>query len=488
MLSKISKFSFSSSILKSTEQFFKQAGKIADIPEEDINFYFEPELSCQINIPLKRENGEFINVNCYRTQHKQHRVPTKGGLRFMVGITTEDVHAFSALTTVKNAITAVPFGGSFGAISIDPALMTSREVELITRKYTTELCKRGFIGASIDVPGPDHHTGEREMNWIKDTYQTFYGQNDINAQGCVTGKSLNQGGIRGRVQAGGLGASIFLNHLFNHKKISQRLGLEQGIAGKTFIIHSFGKIGYWTAFYLQEQGAKLIGVIEKDGSIYNPEGIDVNLVKLHFDKNHSFKGYPGAEFYPDETAMYKKCDMLIPTYVNHLINKNNADKLNCKYLVENTNAVVSYEADQILNKKGIVVFPDVLISCGPIIVSYMEWLKNLEHIRKGRLTRKWEEQSNYSLMQFISESTGLKMEVSEDNKEKLQGAQERDIVNSGLEAIIEESVDEILPILEKNPNISLREACYVDALTKLHSHYKSVGIALSNAIKIEKKK
>lgn len=385
---------------------------------------------------------------------------------------------------MKNALTSVPFGGSFGAISIDPLKHTEREVELITRKYTTELCKRGLIGASIDVPGPDHHTGEREMNWIKDTYQTFYGATDINSSGCVTGKSLNQGGIRGRLEAGGLGASIYLRYLFNNNALVKRLGLEKGLKGKTFIIHSFGKIGYWTAFYLQEMGAKLIGVIEKDGSIYNPEGIDVNQVKVHFDRTQTLKGLAGAQSFEDETAMYQECDMFIPTYVNHLINETNAHKLKCKYFVENTNAVASFEADQIMAKNGIVSFPDILVSSGPIVVSYMEWLKNLEHIRKGRLTRKWEEQSNYQLMQFISEQTGLKIEADQKSKVRLQGAQERDIVESGLESIIEEATLELLPILDAHPEISLRTACYINGLTKLHDHYRIAGIAMGTASKI----
>lgn len=243
--------------------------------------------------------------------------------------------------------------------------------------------------------------------------------NDINSNGCATGKSLNQGGIRGRVEAGGLGASIYLKYIFSNWDLLEKFGLTPGIEGKTFIIHSFGKIGYWTAFHLQEMGAKCIGLIEKDGSIYNPEGLDVNLVKVHFDRNHTLKGFPGAQTFEDNEAMFQKCDLFIPTYVNHLINETNADKLQCKCFVENTNAVSNFEADEIMNKKGIVVFPDVLISSGPIVVSYMEWLKNLEHIRKGRQTRKWEEQSNLKLMEFLSEATGLKMEVSTKNQLKL---------------------------------------------------------------------
>lgn len=207
--------------------------------------------------------------------------------------------------TIKCSIVNLPYGGAKGGICIDPRKYSLRELESLTRQYAVRLAKKNSIGASVDVPGPDLGTSEREMSWMKSTYQSYYGQSDINSSAVTTGKYLNLGGISGRQQSTGLGVFTCAKQLLNHPTIAKNLKVTPGLKGKSFIVQGFGNVGFWATRYFTEEEAKLVGVAEVDGSIYNPQGLDYQAVKDYILENKGVKGFPNAEYFENEDAIYK---------------------------------------------------------------------------------------------------------------------------------------------------------------------------------------
>lgn len=225
-------------------------------------------------IPLKRDNGAMETILCYRAQHKHHKLPVKGGTRYDDAIDLQEVMALASLMTFKLTIADVPFGGAKGGVKINPANYSQREIERVTRRYAMELAKKNFIGPQIDCLGPDLGTNEQIMTWIKDTYVNMHGETNINAEGCTTGKFVSQGGIEGRAESTGLGVYYCTKKLMNTPSFIERSLLStEGVAGKTVIVQGFGAVGYWAAKFLQQDGAKIVGVIEYNSAIYNPNGL-----------------------------------------------------------------------------------------------------------------------------------------------------------------------------------------------------------------------
>lgn len=429
----------------------------------------------RINFPVKIGN-EIQVIEAYRVQHSHHRLPTKGGIRYSDMVDQDEVMALAALMTYKCAVVDVPFGGAKGGIKINPKNYTVNQLEKITRRYAYELIKRGFIGPSVDVPAPDYGTGEREMSWIVDTY-TAFNPNQIDANGCVTGKPISQHGIHGRSEATGRGVFYGLRHACQQKEEMKKLGLELGIEGKTIIIQGFGNVGYHSARILQENGAVIVGIAEYEGGLYNPKGIDVEELKSFQYENNTIKTYPKAEFIPNSNALMEyPCDILIPAALENQITQENASKIQAKIVGEGANGPVTPIADEILRKKGVLIVPDMYLNAGGVTVSYFEWLKNLSHVRFGRMESRFQEGAFSNLAALIEAKTGQKLSAKEKALVN-RGADELDIVRSGLEDTMIESFENIYEIYKRSRKIEdLRTAAYVMALDSIAVSYQEMGI------------
>lgn len=459
---------------QNVQSYVEQAAKHTSLSEGLLQQIKECNAVYKINFPVKIKN-EIKVIEAYRVQHSHHRLPTKGGIRYSDMVNQDEVMALAALMTYKCAVVNVPFGGAKGGIKINPKEYTEDELERITRRYIFELNKKGFIGPALDVPAPDFGTGEREMSWIMDTY-TQFNQQDLNAAACVTGKPIEQGGIWGRTEATGRGLFYGLKHACSFADDMKKLGLTVGLEGKTVIIQGFGNVGYHSARIMQENGAIIIGIAQYDGGVYNAKGIDIEDLKEYHISNKTIKNYPKAKFIKDPGALLEyECDILIPAALENQISEENAPRIKAKIIGEGANGPITPKAESILLKKGIMVVPDLYLNAGGVTVSYFEWLKNLAHVNFGRLDRRYQDNSFHRIIDLIEENTGRK--ISKKEREELRGANELDLVRSGLEDTMIYSYETIREILKKNKKIqSLRTAAYVDALEKIGSTYNKRGI------------
>ncbi len=430
----------------------------------------------QVRFPIKKENGDIITIEAYRVQHSHHKTPCKGGIRFSEAVNQDEVMALAALMTYKCAIVNVPFGGAKGGIKINPREYTVYELEKITRRYTAELIRKNFIGPGTDVPAPDYGTGEREMAWILDTYVAMH-PGEIDAAGCVTGKPVTQGGVRGRKEATGLGVFYGLSEVCNMPSVMDKLGLTTGVKGKRICVQGLGNVGYHTASFFQQAGAIIVGLAEYEGAIYNADGLDVDKVVLHRHKTKSILDFEGAHnFEKGGDALEMDCDILIPAALENVINGNNASRIKAKIVGEAANGPLTPEADEILNLKGTLVVPDMYLNAGGVTVSYFEWLKNLSHVRYGRLEKRFTENMNHHILGQMEELTG-KSVSSLERDFIMHGADEVDLVRSGLEETMITATREIVDIWQKTPAIpDMRTAAYVCAINKVATSYAELGI------------
>lgn len=418
-------------------------------------------------------------IEAYRVQHSHHRLPTKGGIRYSNHVNQEEVMALATLMSFKCAIVDVPFGGAKGGVKVNPWEYSEYELEKITRRYTTELVKRNMIGPAIDVPAPDYGTGEREMAWIYDTYRAF-NEKEIDAAGCVTGKPVTQGGIRGRTEATGRGVYYGIREACNNKADMKKLGLEPGIAGKTMVIQGLGNVGSYTSTICQEEGdAKIVGVSEVEGAIYNPKGIDINELLKFRKETGSIIDYPGAKSFPKDdrkVVLEFECDILVPAALENQITEKNASRIKAKIIGEAANGPITSEAEEILLKKGKLIIPDVYLNAGGVTVSYFEWLKNLSHIRFGRMDKRFNQNTYDNFVNLVEKMTGKK--VSNMEREFLtKGGDEIDIVRSGLEDTMVTSYNYTREILSRKRKVTdLRTAAFVNAIEKIGSDYMAMGI------------
>jgi glutamate dehydrogenase (NAD(P)+) len=415
-------------------------------------------------------------IKAYRVQHSHHKLPCKGGIRFSEMVNLDEVMALSALMTYKCAIVNVPFGGAKGGITIDPKKYNTYDLERITRRYTSELIKKRFIGPGEDVPAPDYGTGEREMSWILDTYMAMH-PGEVEALGCVTGKPVTQGGVKGRREATGLGVFFGIREVCNNAEVMARLGLETGLAGKKIIVQGLGNVGYHSAKFFQEGGALVVGLAEYEGSIYNENGLDIEAVFQHRKKTGSILNFPGAtNFNKNTDALEAPCDILIPAALENVINAENADRIQAKIVGEAANGPLTPEADEILINKGVLVVPDMYLNAGGVTVSYFEWLKNLSHVSYGRLERRFMENQNANIVSQLEEMTGNK--ISDEQKKLIvHGPDEIDLVRSGLEDTMIKATNEILDCWKQNPTIrDMRTAAFVVAINKVGTSYLELGI------------
>jgi glutamate dehydrogenase (NAD(P)+) len=464
------------SFFKAVEKSFDKAAKFTSWNPGILEQIKACNSVLQVRFPLKRDDGSIEVIEAYRVQHSHHKSPCKGGVRFSDAVNQDEVMALASLMTYKCAIVNVPFGGAKGGIKINPKKYSTYELEKITRRYTAELVKKNFIGPGIDVPAPDYGTGEKEMSWMVDTYISLK-TGDIDALGCVTGKPVSEGGVKGRKEATGLGVFFGVREVCNMPDIMKKLGLNDGIVGKRVIVQGLGNVGYHSAKFFREHGAIVVAIAEFEGAIYNAKGLNEEEVFQHRNATKSILNFPGATNVVNSAeALEMDCDILIPAALENVINGDNATRIKAKIIGEAANGPCTPEADEVFVKRGILCIPDMYLNAGGVTVSYFEWLKNLSHVRYGRLEKRFTENMNTHILAQIEELSGKKVSEAERTFIK-HGPEEIDLVHSGLEETMIAATQEVMQIWKSNPAIpDMRTAAYVSAINKVAITYVELGI------------
>jgi glutamate dehydrogenase (NAD(P)+) len=426
--------------------------------------------------PIKRDDGTIEVIHAWRAEHSLHKLPCKGGIRFAPDVDTEEVQALAALMTYKCALVDVPFGGAKGGIRINAKKYSVGELERITRRFIFELVRKNFIGPGLDVPAPDVGTGPREMAWIADTYLQLR-PGELDGLACVTAKPISQGGIRGRVEATGRGVFYGVREACRIAEDLKPLGLPTGLEGKRVVIQGLGNVGYHAAKYFQEGGAIVVGLAESEGAITNPKGLDIEKVMSYRKERGSILAFPGAtNLARRELAMELECDILIPAALERQITAENAPRVKAKIVVEAANGPTTPEADEILTAKGAMVIPDAYINAGGVTVSYFEWVKNLGHVRFGRMQKRFDQGAYGRLLEAVEEMTGRRFTHAETER-LTHGASEEDLVNSGLEETMIAAYHPVRETWKKNQDkMDMRIAAMVVALDKVATSYEQLGI------------
>jgi len=469
------------SFRESVDLMFNRAVALMDLPpglEEKIRV-------CNATYTVRfgvRLRGKIHTFTGYRSVHSEHMEPVKGGIRYSSAVNQDEVEALAALMTYKCALVEAPFGGSKGGLCIDPREYDEHELEQITRRFAYELIKRDMINPAQNVPAPDMGTGEREMAWIADQYNRMH-TTDINARACVTGKPLNSGGIAGRVEATGRGVQYALREFFRHPEDVARAGLSGTLDGKRVIVQGLGNVGYHAAVFLRdEDGAKITGIIERDGALFNPAGLDVDAVRAWIVKHGGVTGYPDAVHTAEGAAVLEEeCDILIPAALEGVINMDNAERIRAPLIVEAANGPITAGGDDILRRKGTVIIPDMYANAGGVTVSYFEWVKNLSHIRFGRMQRRQEESRHELIvreLERLDHMLGDAWNISPDFKRKyLRGADELELVRSGLDDTMRIAYQSMREVWHARDDVQdLRTAAYLVSIDKVAASYRAKGL------------
>lgn len=463
------------SFRKSVNLTFEMAQATLDLPP-GLAYYIETVHDVyQVRFPVKI-NGKIESFIGWRATHSEHKLPVKGGIRFAPMVDQDEVEALAALMSYKCALVDVPFGGSKGGLAIDPKKYREEDLERITRRFAFELMRRGCISPATNVPAPDMGTGPREMAWIASTFKS-HNPNDINHLACVTGKPVAEGGIRGRVEATGRGVVFGLREFFRHANDKKNANLEGALEGKQVIIQGLGNVGYHAAKILQEEdGALIIGLAEYDGGLYDPKGLNIEDIAQYKKNRGGVKGYPKGKYFQNGNVLLEEaCDILIPAALEGTINMENAPRIQAKLIAEAANGPVTFGADAILRKKGVVIIPDAYLNAGGVTVSYFEWIKNLSHIRFGRMQRRYEEHKSELLMEAM-EKNGGKV-PGELSRKILEGAREVDLVRSGLDDTMRMAYQEIHQRFWSRDDIpSYRIAAMAIAIEKIARTVQELGV------------
>ena len=430
-----------------------------------------------VSFPIRRDNGSIEVIHGWRAEHSQHKSPTKGGIRYAPNVSDDEVQALAALMTYKCAIVDVPFGGAKGGVKIDRRQYSEAELERITRRYTFELVRKRFIGPGIDVPAPDYGTSSKEMAWIADTYASL-ANGELDAIACVTAKPLAQGGIRGRTEATGRGVFYGLREACDDGDAMKQLGLTRGLEGKRVIVQGLGNVGYWAARFLQEAGALVVAIAEYNGAVANEKGLDIVALDAWRKAHGTLLGFPGATDIPNAmSALELPCDILVPAALEHQLTADNAPRIQAKIIAEAANGPTTPEAEAIFAARGILVLPDVWLNAGGVIVSYFEWLKNLSHVRFGRMQKRHEEETLRKLLRAIESKTGQTFTDAEALS-LTEGADEEDLVASGLAESMIVAYRQLAEVHRGigDPAVTLRTAAMVSAINKVAQSYVDMGI------------
>ena len=466
------------SFFQKVNQDFDKAARFTDYPRGLLEQIKICNSSCHFTFPIKRDDRTIQTIHGWRAEHSHHILPTKGGIRYSTLVNEDEIMALAALMTYKCAIVDVPFGGAKGGIQLDRREYSESELERITRRYTYELIQKNYIGPGIDVPAPDFGTSETEMTWILDTYITM-APDKLNAIACVTGKPIEQNGIHGRKGATGRGVVFGLEEACSFAEDMKPLGLSPGLHGKSVIVQGFGNVGYHAAKFLMEADARVIGIIERNGGIYDPRGFDVEQVAMHRAETGSIRRYPSAERIENPSdGLELACDILIPAALENQLTVENAPRIKAAIIAEAANGPTTPAADEIFQKRGILIIPDTFLNAGGVTVSYFEWLRNLSHVQFGRLGKRFEDQSQHAMRRAVEKATGYTF--SDDERALIHGADEEDLVNSGLQDTMINAYQEIRETRmqhKTNENdMDYRTAAFINAIHKIAKSYMQLGI------------
>ena len=469
------------SFRESVDLMFNRAVALMDLPPglEDKIRVCNSTYIVRFGVKLR---GSIHTFTGYRSVHSEHMEPVKGGIRYSLGVNQDEVEALAALMTYKCALVETPFGGAKGGLCIDPREYNEDELERITRRFAYELAKRDLIDPAQNVPAPDMGTGAREMAWIADQYARM-NTSDINAKACVTGKPPEAGGIRGRVEATGRGVQYGLQEFFRHDDDVKESGLSGTLKGKRVIVQGLGNVGYHAAKFLSEEdGCKITGIIERDGALVDEGGIDVEAVYKWISKHGGVKGYSGSSYIENGASVLEnECDILIPAALEGVINLSNADRVKANLIIEAANGPVTAGGDDILRRKGTIIIPDMYANAGGVTVSYFEWVKNLSHIRFGRMQRRQEEGRHNLIveeLERLSDHLGDAWTMTSNFKEKyLRGADELELVRSGLDDTMRASYQAMREVWRSRDDVDdLRTAAYIVAIERVASSYRAKGL------------
>ncbi len=464
------------SFTESVNYMADRAFKVLRIDEGIANAIKACSATLEVNFPVEI-NGEVQVFTGWRSVHSTHRLPAKGGIRFATIVDQDEVEALAALMTYKCAIVDVPFGGSKGGLLIDPSQYSRDDMQKITRRFARELVRKGFLSPATNVPAPDMGTGEREMAWIADAYKHLHPE-DVNYSGCVTGKPVAHGGIRGRTEATGRGVVYVMREFFRHDDCVAQAGFKGGLGGKSVIFQGLGNVGFHAASILEEEdGCLITGLIERDGALVNPKGLSITRVREHILEHGTIKGFPDAEFIADGKSVFTMaCDILVPAALEAQITAENAHDIKARLIVEAANGPVTFEADEILRERGVTVLPDAYVNAGGVTVSYFEWVRNLAHIRFGRMERRYDEMRGAHLLQAIQTMTDNPI-PDWIQRELVQGADELDLVRSGLDDTMRLAFQQIKEAYDSYDEVSdFRTAGYVVAIDKITRSYVDIGV------------
>ena len=469
------------SFRESVDLMFNRAVGLMDLPpglEEKIRV-------CNATYTVRfgvRLRGQIQTFTGYRSVHSEHMEPVKGGIRYAMGVNQDEVEALAALMTYKCALVEAPFGGSKGGLCIDPRQYEEYELEMITRRFAYELAKRDLINPSQNVPAPDMGTGEREMTWIADQYMRM-NTTDINGRACVTGKPPHAGGIAGRVEATGRGVQYAIQEFFRHPEDVKKTKMTGTLDGKRVIVQGLGNVGYHAAKFLSEEdGCLVTGIIERDGALVDEAGLDVESVHNWIAKHGGVRGFADGNYVEDGSLVLENdCDILIPAALEGVINISNAANVKAPLIVEAANGPVTAGGDDILRKKGAVIIPDMYANAGGVTVSYFEWVKNLSHIRFGRMGRRQEEARHQLIvdeLQALDDHLGPSWSMSPNFKEKyLRGAGELELVRSGLDDTMRTAYQACSKVWNERDDITdLRTASYLVAIDRVATSYRAKGL------------
>jgi len=455
--------------LEASRKYFEKAAVVLGLDSAAIEALSHPRVVFKFSFPFRDDNGDMHTIHGYRAQHTHHKLPCKGGIRMDESVDLQETIALSMLMTWKCAVLDVPYGGAKGGIRINPRKLSINEKERIIRAYTAELSSFQAIGPAIDVPAPDMGTGPQEMAWLGDTYKLL-NRGNINAAGVVTGKPVEVGGISGRTEATGLGVFYGVRHLLDNIDKFPHLGLANGLSKKnTVVIQGFGNVGYYSAKFFSTEST-IICIAEYDGYVYNESGIDIEALKQHFDAKGTITGFAGGktvlkkDITPETDPLGLECDVLIPAAKEMVINRENMKHIKAKIIGEAANGPCTFEADEYLSNKGVLILPDLYLNAGGVCVSYFEWLKNLNHVRWGRMTRRLDGQRGHAIVDALEEG-GLK--ISEKTLALMtHGASEQDFAHSALADCMMEALDQIIANALEH-KIDLRTAAMAGSVQKV---------------------
>jgi len=354
-------------MLQESHYYFNKAAKILDLGEKVKDMLITPKRVVKVEIVTDGDDGSIKHHMGYRVQHDNSRGPMKGGLRYHPSVNEEEATALANLMTWKTSIVNVPYGGAKGGVNCDPNELSEKEVHDITRSFVGEI--KEIIGPNIDIPAPDVNTNAKTMGWIMDEYSKFYGF----SPGVVTGKPLHLFGSEGREAATGQGLLFVLDMALKDKKIAWK--------DLTVALQGFGNVGSFAAKLIAEKGGRVVAVGDHMGGVENRDGLDINALLKYAKAHRTVDGFPGGNKMPSELVLTWECDVLIPAALGDVLSNDNANDIRAKIIVEAANGPTSPEADEILNKKGVLIIPDILANAGGVTVSYFEWAQNIQQFK-----------------------------------------------------------------------------------------------------------